>query len=458
MKGRESTGFGEGLQGSQGNGACVANSPIEPATRAAGAPLSGWHRTFSSLRIVPYRWLWSGMLAYFLAMQMDTYARGYLAYDLTGAATALGLVWVAWGVPMLLLSLVAGVVADRVEKRSLLLVVQGGMGVVSLLTAVLVHTGVIDIWQLVLLGAGQGVVFAFAVPTRMALLPELVGEEELTNALALNNAAMNSTRIVGPALAGGFIAVPFIGMSGVFYAMVLLYVVVGLTLLPLPRTGTPARQEAPLWEEMGAGLRYVAGRRNLVVLILMGFVPILLGMSYAALLPVFAKDVYEVGSLGFGVMGAFVGIGAIVGSLVIAYFSDYPHQATLQLVLGIAFGLGLFIFAEAPSYGVALAALSIIGLTFNSYMTLNNSLIFTLVEPGFYGRVMSVYMLSWSLMPLTTLPMTALADAVGAPTTVAAAGLVVTAFIAGVALLYPGYRAIGSEPAPAGERRGAGGP
>lgn len=455
MKGTESTEFGEGLRGRERDGARVATAPPEPAAGAPATAPAGWRRTFSSLRIVPYRWLWSGMLAYFLAMQMDTFARGYLAYELTGTATALGLVWVAWGVPMLLLSLVAGVMADRVEKRNMLLVVQAGMGVLALITAVLVHTGVIDIWQMIVLGVGQGIVWAFAVPARMALLPELVGDDELTNALALNNAAMNGTRIVGPALAGGFIATPFIGIQGVFYLMVLLYVLVGLSLLPIPRTGPPSRQQAPVWEEMRAGLRYVAGRRNLVVLMLMGLVPIVLGMSYAALLPVFAKDVHEVGSVGFGIMGAFVGVGAIAGSLVIAYFSDFPHRATLQLVLGVGFGLALFVFAEAPSYGVALAALALVGFTFNSYMTLNNSLIFSQADPSFYGRVMSVYMLSWSLMPLATLPMAGLADAIGAPITVAAAGLIIAVFIAAVAVLYPGYRAIGTEAAPAGEREPA---
>jgi MFS family permease len=445
MKGEKATGFGEGLRGNGDGAARVAAAPHDPLTAVEDAQLSGWGRTFSSLRIVSYRWFWFGLLAYFLAMQMDTIARGYLAYDLTGQATALGFVWVAWGVPMLLLSLIAGVVADRVEKRGLLMLVQAGMAVLSLSTAILVHTDVISIWQLVALGVGQGVVWSFAVPARMAMLPELVTDEELTNALALNNAAMNGTRILGPSLAGGLIAVPLFGMSGVFYVMVLLYVVVALTLLPIPRSKPPVRQRGPLWEEMGVGLRYMSGRRMLIVLMLMGFVPILLGMSYAALLPVFAKDVHDVGSLGFGLMGTFTGAGAIVGSLVIAYFSQHPHQAALQLVLGVGFGLSLFVFAEAPSFAVALAALSFVGFTFNSYMTLNNSLIFTQVEPGFYGRVMSVYMLSWSLMPLTTLPMTALADAIGPQTTVGAAGLIISAFVAGVAVLYPGYRGIAGE-------------
>jgi len=454
VKGRGAPGFDERPE-SRGDVVPPAGSG-PAAALATEEQLGGWQRTFSSLRIVPYRWFWTGMLAYFLAMQMDTFARGYLAYDLTGAATALGLVWVAWGVPMLLLSLVAGVVADRVEKRSLLMLVQGGMGAVALVTAVLVHTGVIDIWQLVALGVCQGVVWSFAVPTRMAMLPELVGEEELTNALALNNTAMNGTRVVGPALAGGLIAVPLFGLSGVFYVMVLLYVLVALALVPLPRTQAVARQSEPLWQEMGVGLRYMARRRALMVLMLMGCVPILLGMSYAALLPVFAKDVHDVGSVGFGLMGTFVGAGAIVGSLIVAYFSDYPHRAALQLVLGVGFGLSLFVFAEAPSFAVALAALSFVGFTFNSYMTINNALIFAQVEPGFYGRVMSVYMLSWSLMPLTTLPLTGLADAIGPETTVAAAGLVISCFVAGVAVLYPGYRAIGAEAVAVGQGRAGG--
>jgi len=457
VKGRGATGFDERPGGGRADVAPSAASRPAAAALASEEQLGGWQRTFSSLRIVPYRWFWTGMLAYFLAMQMDTFARGYLAYDLTGAATALGLVWVAWGVPMLLLSLVAGVVADRVEKRSLLMLVQGGMGVVALATAVLVHTGVIDIWQLVALGVCQGVVWSFAVPTRMAMLPELVGEEELTNALALNNTAMNGTRVVGPALAGGLIAVPLFGVSGVFYVMVLLYAMVALALVPLPRAQAVARQSEPLWQEMGVGLRYMARRRALVALMLMAFVPILLGMSYAALLPVFAKDVHDVGSVGFGVMGTFVGAGAIVGSLIVAYFSDYPHRAALQLVLGVAFGVSLFVFAEAPSFVLALLALAFVGFTFNSYMTINNSLIFTQVEPGFYGRVMSVYMLSWSLMPLATLPLTGLADAIGPETTVAAAGLVISGFVAGVAVLYPGYRAIGAGAVAVGQGRPHGG-
>lgn len=420
-----------------GDGPTLAAAPAGAAPLTA--ELSGWARTFSSLRSEPYRWFWSGQLAYFLGIQMDTFTRGYLAFELTGAATALGLVWVAWGLPMFLLSLVAGAVADRVDKRNLLLSVQVAMSLLALILAILVHSGVVALWHLIALGVGLGVVWAFTFPTRMALLPILVEEDDLTNALALNNAAMNGTRILGPSLAGGLIAVPLLGVSGVFYVVMLFHLVVALTLLQIPKTGRPSRARAPLWEEMGAGIRYTAGRRSLVILMVMGFVPILVGMSYAVLLPVFAKEVHDVGSVGLGIMGAAVGLGAVVGSLVIAYFSRYPHQTALQVALGIGFGVALFAFAESPAYLLALAALIFVGLTFSSYLTLNNSLIFSLVDQEYYGRVMSVYMLSWSLMPITTLPLTGLADAIGAQATVAIAGASIALFITGVALFYPDY-------------------
>jgi MFS family permease len=301
----------------------------------------------------------------------------------------------------------------------------------------------IEIWHLVVLGFGQGATWAFIVPSRQALIPELVGEDELMNALALNNGAINVTRIVGPAAAGGLIAIPMFGVSGVFYTMVLLYGIVLLTLLRVPKTGKTRGERGPVWREMTVGLRYVTGRPVLVVLIGIAFVAVLLGMPYSTLLPVFAEDVHDVGSVGLGIMSAFVGVGAVVGSLTMAYLSDYPHRVTLQLIVGVGFGLGLFMFAGAPVFALALAALSFMGFMATSYMTINNTLIFSNAEHQFHGRVMSVYMLTWSLMPLTALPMSMLTDVVGAQATVAGAGALVALLIGSIGLLYPGYRAIG---------------
>lgn len=428
-----------------------------PQGLASRAEASAWQRTFASLRIPTYRWFWSGLLAYFFGFQMDMIARGYLAYDLTGSATALGIVSVAWGIPLLFLSLVGGALADRMEKRDLLLVTQGAMALAALVMAVLVETDLIRIWHIVMLGFFMGVVWSFAIPARQAMVPELASEHNLMNALALNNSAMNTCRIVGPSLAGGLIAVPLFGVTGVYCTISVLYALSALTLLRIPRSGLAARRShEPMWRGITTGLRYVVSKPALTVLIGIACVAVVLGMPYVTLLPAFAEDVHDVGAVGLGTMSALVGVGAIIGSLFIAYFSGYPHRAALQLVLGVAFGVGVFLFGSAPTFALALPALALVGLTFNGYLTINNTLIFSHARRELHGRVMSVYMLTWSLMPLAALPMSILADLVGPQPTVATAGVLVALFIAGVAVFYPGYRKLGSPPAIAASHHEAG--
>jgi MFS family permease len=416
-------------------------TPRRPAGRGEA---SGWQRTFASLGLPTYRWFWSGLLAHFLAFQMDMIARGYLAFDLTGSATALGVASIAWGIPLLLLSLVGGALADRVEKRDLVMATQGAMALTALATAILVHTDLIQMWHIVVMGFVLGVVWSFSIPARQAMVPELVNEHHIMNALALNNSAMNTTRIVGPSLAGGLIAVPFFDVGGVYYLIAVLYAVSALTLLRVPRSGLAAgRTHEPMWRGITTGLRYVVSSPALTLLIGLACVAIVLGMPYVILLPAFAEDVHDVGAVGLGVMNTVVGIGAITGSMLLAYFSGYPHRAALQLVLGVAFGVGVFLFGGAPTFALALPALALVGLTFNGYLTINNTLIFTHAQRELHGRVMSVYLLTWSLMPLAALPMSVLADLVGPEPTVAAAGVLVALFIAGVAVFYPAYRRLG---------------
>jgi MFS family permease len=439
------------------------NVPIDDATtavpqRLAGrAEASGWQRTFASLMMPDYRWFWSGLLAYFLGSQMDMIARGYLAYDLTGSATALGIVSIAWGIPLFCLSLVGGALADRMEKRDLLLATQGAMAVAALITAILVQTGLIQMWHIVMLGFFLGVVWSFAIPARQAMTPELVSDHNLINALALNNSAINTTRIVGPSLAGGLIAIPFVGVAGVYYLIGVLYTLSALTLLRIPRAGLAAtRRHERMWQGITTGLRYVVSSSALTVLIGIACVAIILGMPYQTLLPAFAKDVHHVGAVGLGMMNTAAGVGAIIGSLFIAYFTAYPHRAALQLVLGVAVGVGVFLFGVAPTFALALPALALVGLTFNGYLTINNTLIFSHARRELHGRVMSIYQLTWALMPLAALPMSILADLVGPQPTVATAGVLVALFIAGVAVFYPAYRQLGSPAAIAASHHQAG--
>ncbi|MHC5034771.1 MAG: MFS transporter [Planctomycetota bacterium] len=416
--------------------------PERPAGRGGAG---GWRRTFASLRLPTFRWFWVGLLAHFLAFQMDMIARGYLAFDLTGSVTALGVASIAWGIPLLLLSLVGGAVADRVEKRDLVMVTQVAMALTAFTTAILVQTDLIQLWHIVVMGIVLGAVWSFNIPARQAMVPELVSERNLMNALALNNSAGNTTRVIGPSLAGGLIAAPFFGVAGVYYLISVLYVISALSLLAIPRSGLAAkRSHEPVLQGVTTGLRYVASSPALTVLIGLACAAIILGMPYVILLPAFAEDVYDVGAVGLGVMNTVAGIGAITGSILLAYFSGYPHRAALQLALGVAFGVGVFMFGAAPAFVLALVALALVGLTFNGYLTINNTLIFTHAERELHGRVMSVYLLTWSLMPLAALPMSILADTVGPEPTVAAAGVLVALVIAAVAVLHPAYRRLGA--------------
>ena len=406
----------------------------------------GWRRTFGTLGVPAYRTMWYGMVAGFVAMQLNIVARGYLAYEITGSATALGVVSLAWGIPMIVLSLFGGVVADRAQKRSVLLLTQTSMVGLSLITAVLVHAGLIEIWHLFVIGLGQGAVFAFNMPSRQAIIPELVGHDKLMNAIALNNAGMNVSRVLGPALAGILISIPFIGMTGAFYFMTALYVIAVWSIWRLPEGKISTRARQPMVTELKSGFVYIRKTPTLMVLIGLAFIPILFGMPYQMLMPVFASDVFHVKEVGLGLLFASVGVGALIGSLFIASFSDMSNRGRVQSLTGIGFGLTLIWFAASSSFFMAMIAVAALGLVSSAYMSLNNSMIMEHTNEEYYGRVMSIFMMTFSLMPLSAMPMGVLADTIGAPITVGVSGAIVAIFVVAMVLFVPAYRRIDSKP------------
>jgi MFS family permease len=396
---------------------------------------------FNSLRLRDYRLLWLSQVPSFAGMQMQQVARGLLAYQLTGSYTAVGIVMMAWGIPQLLLSLVGGAVADRVNKRNLIIGVQAGTGLLSLGTAVLVAVDLISIPILFATGLVQGTLIAFNWPARQALMAELVPQSDLANAVALNNMAMNATRIVGPAIAGGLIALW--GVEAAYFTQSFLYLFVLYFLVQLPPSTSHVAGGATrgsISQEMAAGVRYIAGSPSLRLLMLLAFIPTMLGMPYMTLLPGFAVDELGQGAGAYGFMFTVTGIGAVVGSLAIAALSSSPRKWLLQAATGIGWGLSLILLAVGAvqlGYAGALAALLVLGLFSTTYQTLNNTLLMTESRPEYYGRVMSVYMISWSLFPFMAGPMGVVADRVGAVTTFAVLGTGIVAFITLVVLLHP---------------------
>jgi MFS family permease len=393
----------------------------------------GRRDTFAAFRYRNYRILWASMAVSFVGMTMQMVARGWLAYDLTGAHTAVGIVMLAWGIPQLLLSLPGGAIADRVDKRTVVILSQAAIALTSLGTGVFITMGVINIPILFVMGVAQGAVFAFNLPARQAMLPEMVPRPGLMNAIALNNSAMNASAIVSPAIAGLLMAT--LGVAVVFYVQAALNLVVVVLLLQLPRStshlaGRAARRSVRA--DIGIGLRFIWSSRTLRLLMLMAFVPAVLGMPYNTLLPGFAREDMGLSEQAYGLLLAAPGVGALAGTVGIAALSGRIRVQPVQAVAGLGFGGSLVALAAASlAFGVpgAVLSLTLLGLSSASYMTLNNTLLMQHSPPEFYGRVMSVFMLTFSMFPLAAWPLGMLADVIGARTTFVLLGTAIATFI-----------------------------
>ena len=342
----------------------------------------GMLRGFSSLANPQFRMLWFGLLFSQGAMQINLVARSWLAYQVSGSGAALGIVAVASGLPMGLFSLIAGAIVDRADKRRILLLVHSCLAALALATAVLVHLGITEVWHLAVVGLLQGVVFAFNFPTRSALIPTLVSDDELPNAIAMNSTGLNLNRVVGPSIAGVLIGwQPAIA----FDVIAALYVIAALMLLRLPKVVTPPRLGSPV-RDMLDGFRYVSGDRTVTALLLLALVPTLLGMPFQQFLPVFQKDVLHVGASSLGLMFTAVGVGSLVGSLGVAYVPQ-ERARWFQLLGGFGFGLSLIGFGLAPSLPVALVMLALVGLTSQGYFVMNNVLLMAATDRRYYGQI-----------------------------------------------------------------------
>ena len=405
--------------------------------RQLGKP-ARW-QTFAALGERDFRWLVIGLFCSFLSLTMQNLTRGYLAYQLTGSSASIGLVLVAWGVPMLALGLVAGVVADRVPKRNILFFSQSTLGLAALITAVLVQVGWVQFWHLVVLGFVQGVAFGFNVPTRQAIVPEIVSPARLTNAVALVNSASSLAGIAGSPIAGGLIALPFVGVSGTLYVSAALYLVVLLMYshVPARRSAAPRR---PFLGELGAGFRYVARSRVIPLLLLMGYLPWVIALPYQQLLPAFAAGALGVGPEGLGLLMGAAAVGALAGSLFVATFGSTASRTRLQLGCGFVFAGSLLLFGLSPWFWLSFVLLFFAGSGATAYMALNQTAVVQATEPSYFGRVLSVSSLAASIGPIAVLPYGWCMDTLGMRQTVVGSAAIVLGFLSLVMLLRPDLR------------------
>lgn len=414
---------------------------VEPDVIDEDAGTSRWLRPFLALKEQEFRNLWLGMLPGTMGMQMGMITNGYLAYELTGSAAAIGFVTLGFGIPMLLFALIGGVVADRVSKRRVIMITQSIIGLCAVALAVLVLTDLISIWLMTAVAFVMGTCFAFNMPARQSFVAEIISRKRLMNAIALNNAGMNLSRVIGPALAGFLIGKPWVGIGGIYILMACMYAFVVMSLFRVRDRGAiPNPGKTSGYRSLVDGLSYIKGNSVVLALLMLAFVPVILGMPYQALMPVFAEDVFNVGASGLGWLLAMNGIGALLGSLAVASMGGASRRGWIQLGLGMTFGVSLAVFAFSGRFDVAMVALLVVGATSAAYMALNSTLVMDKTEPQYHGRVMSVYMLTFSAMPLAVTPFGALADEFGAPVTIGIGGLLLVTVVVIFGALHPSYR------------------
>ena len=395
---------------------------------------------FRALRHRNYRLFFSGQLISLVGTWMQSVAESWLVYRLTGSAALLGVTSFCSQMPVFLLAPIGGTVADRRNRHRILIATQSVSMVLPLILALLTFTGRVRVWHIFLLATCLGVVNAFDIPARQAFVVEMVGREDLLNAIALNSSMVNGARVVGPAVAG--ILVAAVGEAWCFLLNALSYlaVIAGLLLMRL----TPAsrsRPGSPLRDTID-GFRFVAHTAPVRALLLLLGVVSFSGMPYAVLMPIFADSILHGGARGLGMLMAASGLGALGGALGLAARRGVRGLGRWVAAAAASFGLALELFSVSRTFWLSVLLLVPVGASMMVQMASSNTLIQAMVPDSLRGRVMSVYsMMFLGMAPFGGLFAGYMAERIGAPRTVEIGGLICLSAAAVFRLELPRLRA-----------------
>lgn len=377
---------------------------------------------FSALRHRNFRIYWTGQLVSLIGSWMQTVAQGWLLHRLTSSAMMLGLLGFLQFVPVVMFSLWAGVIADRVDKRKMLIATQTAGLLQAVVLAVLVTSGKAEAWMVLTLAFVYGVFNAFDLPARQSFLVEMVGKEDLPNGIALNSAAFNSARVLGPAAAGVLVAVT--GEAGCFWinAATFLAVLYSLSLLRMPPRDPAARRGGAA---LADGVRYVWAHRPLRnLLLLLGFMSGL-GFQYNILLPEYAREILHTDSAGYGLMVSAFGVGSLLSAVLMTRKLDRWDLRRNLLIGLVTAAIGMSGFAWSRSLPLTLFMGLLAGFGLILYAASTNTLLQLTTQDHYRGRVMSLYTLMFvGTAPAGALISGALAQRFGAPVATSFSGAV----------------------------------
>lgn len=386
-----------------------------------------------------FRVFWLGAFLSNVGTWMQAVAQGWLVLQLTNSPFWLGVDGFMATVPALLLTLAGGVFADLVDRRRLLLFTQVGAMLCAFVLATLIVTHVVQVWMILFISFGTGCCFALAGPSYQAITIDLAGRADLANAISLNSAQFQLSRLVGPVCAG--LALSLFGLAGCFFLNGASYfaVIGALLIVRVPATNHAAAHgmtdKRALWLDLVEGFRYVLGRPRVSVLLLICFVTNLFGSPFLSLMPYFARDILHLGEKGLALMMGTSGAGAFCGAVVLAYLGNFRGKG--WSVLGGVFVFSLFVTGFALSTNILISLVFIFGMGFAIVfaVALTNTLLQQLVTDEMRGRVMSMFVLSFiGAMPIGNLIAGTASERFGAPHTLAVGGLLITVFVSVVTL------------------------
>jgi MFS family permease len=384
---------------------------------------------------------------------MQATSQGWLVLQLTNSPGRLGLVGAIAGAPTLLLAVVAGVLAVRLDRRQLLAWSYLAAALVTAALAALTSTGLVAYWHVALAALLGGLLLTIQMPASQAIVSTVVDRATLGSAIALNSAQYNLMRIIGPSVAGLAIAAGGLALGFWANAIALLVVAWIFWRLPIPSTRAAGRLQAALWGDLQDGVRYVAGEPVVAALIVLAAAPALFVLSYLTFLPVYARDILVIGAPGLGLLTGSIGIGALAGALLMATRRPSGGTGTLLLAGLVAMALSLSTFAISTFVPLTAAALAVLGASQVAYYSTTNTLLQTRVPARLRGRVHSLYVLtSIGLLPIGNLVAGAIAETTGVPLVLGVGGLLTLAAALVALVVRPELRHLrpGTAAAPAG--------
>jgi len=401
----------------------TASAETAPRHKTAATQAAGWRslgsRTFYSLNRHPdFRVLWFGNVGTMLGQWVQFAAQGYLVFQLTNSPFQVGAVSFVRGVSSVAVSPFAGAITDRFSRRSVLMAMTAMSAVVALALTLLIVADVINVWMMYPIAMLEGLADAVNQPARQIMVYDVVGEDDLPNAVAVNSLGSNTMRIVGPALAGALIGAA--GIEAAFALQAAAYVVSVYFTSRIKTKGVPvSANTTSVLRSTADGIAYARSNPDVRLLVFMAGLPALLVYPYVQYIPVFAEDVLGVGSLGFGFLASAVGYGSIVGAVLAANLTGLRKRGQILVWTTFVYMALVTAFAVSDVYALSFALLVLAGVANSTYLMFNQVMVQLIVDDEYRGRVLSLYVMVSGVTPFSALLMGALIDAFGARVTVA---------------------------------------